>query len=161
MGQLAAGYGAQGQQRGALAQGFGQLAAGRQQLLGSGAQLAGASQNLGGAYSGLAGLAQQLPAQDIALLSQVGSQQQQQAQRTLDLSRQNILQQTYEPYQRVGYMSDILKGQPSVQSTLTQSTDPRGNPLSQALGAGIFGSGGFGTGYLFGGAGNALAGRTQ
>jgi hypothetical protein len=166
MGQLAAGYGAQGQQRGALAQGFGQLAAGRQQLLGSGAQLAGASQNLGGAYSGLAGLAQQLPAQDIALLSQVGSQQQQQAQRTLDLSRQNILQQTYEPYQRVGYMSDILKGQPSVQSTLTQSTDPRGNPLSQALGAGIslagiFGSGGFGTGYLFGNAGNALAGRTQ
>ena len=166
MGQLAAGYGAQGQQRGALAQGFGQLAAGRQQLLGSGAQLAGASQNLGGAYSGLAGLAQQLPAQDIALLSQVGSQQQQQAQRTLDLQRQNILQQTYEPYQRVGYMSDILKGQPSVQSTLTQSTDPRGNPLSQALGAGIslagiFGSGGFGPGYLFGGAGNALAGRTQ
>ena len=63
-------------------------------------------------------------------------------------------------------MGDILKGQPSVQSTLTQSTDPRGNPLSQALGAGIslagiFGQGGFGTGYLFGPAGRTLAGRTS
>jgi len=109
---------------------------------------------LGEGYAGLGGLAQQLPAQDIALLSQIGSQQQQQAQRALDLERQNILQQTYEPYQRIGYMGDILKGQPSIQSTLTQSTDPRGNPLSQALGAGIslagiFGQGGFGTGYLF------------
>ena len=165
-GALAQGYGAQGQQRGALAQGYGQLAAGRQGLAGTGGQLAGAAQNLGGAYSGLAGLAQQHPAQDVALLSQVGSQQQQQAQRTLDLQRQNILQQTYEPYQRIGYFSDILKGQPSIQSTLTQSTDPRGNPLSQALGAGIslagiFGPQGFGSGYLFGQAGNALTGRTS
>jgi len=37
---------------------------------------------------------------------------------------------------------------------LTQSTDPRANPLSQMLGggislAGIFGPQGFGSGYLF------------
>lgn len=151
---LAQGYGTQVGQRGALAQGYGQLAAGQAGMADVGRTLAGARQSLGGAYSGLAGLAQQLPAQDIALLSQVGSQQQQQAQRTLDLSRQNILQQTYEPYQRIGYMGDILKGQPSVQSTLSQSTDPRTNPLSQILGAGIslagiFGPGGFGQGYLF------------
>ena len=106
------------------------------------------------AYGGLGQLAQQLPAQDIALLSQVGSQQQKLAQQALDLERQNILAQTYEPYQRLGWQSDILKGQPSVQSTLTQSTDPRTNPISQALGAGIslagiFGSGGYGSGYLF------------
>ena len=106
------------------------------------------------AYGGLGSLAQQLPMQDVALLSQIGSQQQKQAQTALDLGRQNILQQTYEPYQRIGWQSDILKGQPSVQSTLTQSTDPRTNPLSQMLGAGIslagiFGSGGYGTGYLF------------
>ncbi len=111
-------------------------------------------------YSGLGSLAQQLPAQDVALLSQIGAQQQQQAQRALDLERQNILQQTYEPYQRIGYMSDILKGQPSLQSTLQQSTDPRTNPLSQALGAGIslagiFGPQGFGSGYLFGNPGLA------
>jgi hypothetical protein len=115
------------------------------------------------AYGGLGSLAQQLPAQDIALLSQVGSQQQRQAQQALDLERQNVLQQTYEPYQRIGWQSDILKGQPSVQSTLTQSTDPRTNPLSQALGAGIslagiFGTGGYGTGYLFQPGGAALAG---
>jgi len=155
-------------QRGALAQqqrdqalGYGQLAAGTGALAGQEAAIAGAGQQLGGAYAGLAGLAQQLPAQDIALLTQIGSQQQQQAQRALDLERQNILQQTYEPYQRIGYMGDILKGQPSTQSTLTQSTDPRGNPLSQALGAGIslagiFGPQGFGSGYLFGQAGPQL-----
>jgi hypothetical protein len=158
---LAQGYGQAGAQRGALAQGYGQLAAGQgalatgQQNIAGGMQnLAGGMQNLGGAYSGLAGLAQQLPAQDIALLSQIGGQQQQQAQRALDAERQNILQQTYEPYQRVGWMGDILKGQPSMQSTLTSSSDPRTNPLSQALGAGIslagiFGPGGFGQGYLF------------
>ena len=151
---LAQGYGQQAAQRGALAQGYGQLAAGQAGMADVGRTLAGARQSLGGAYSGLAGLTQQLPAQDIALLSQIGSQQQQQAQRALDMERQNILQQTYEPYQRVGYMSDILKGQPSVHSTLTSSTDPRTNPLSQMLGAGIslagiFGPGGFGQGYLF------------
>lgn len=103
---------------------------------------------------GLGQLVQQLPAQDVALLSQIGAQQQQQAQRALDLSQQNLLKQTYEPYQRIGFMSDILKGQPSTTSTLTQSTDPRTNPLSQALGAGIslagiFGPSGYGSGYLF------------
>ena len=152
---LAAGYGQAAQQQRDQALGYGQLAAGTGALAGQEAAIAGAGQQLGGAYAGLAGLAQQLPAQDIALLSQIGSQQQQQAQRALDLQRQNILQQTYEPYQRIGYMGDILKGQPSTQSTLTQSTDPRGNPLSQALGAGIslagiFGPSGFGSGYLFG-----------
>jgi len=110
--------------------------------------------NLGRMYSGLGGLEQQLGAQDIALLSQIGAQQQQQGQRALDIQRTNDLTQLYEPYQRIGYMSDILKGQPSVQSQLTQSTDPRTNPLSQALGAGIslagiFGPQGFGSGYLF------------
>jgi hypothetical protein len=151
---LAQGYGQQGAQRQALAQGYGQLAAGQGALAAGQQNVAAGQQGLGGAYSGLAGLAQQLPAQDIALLSQIGGQQQQQAQRAYDIERQNLLQQTYEPYQRVGWMGDILKGQPSVQSTLTQSTDPRGNPISQALGAGIslagiFGQGGFGTGYLF------------
>lgn len=163
---LAAGYGQQGQQLRDQATGFGQLAAGTGALAGQEAGIAGAGQTLGGAYAGLAGLQQQLPAQDIALLSQVGSQQQQQAQRALDVERQNILQQTYEPYQRIGYLSDILKGQPSTQSTLTTSTDPRGNPLSQALGAGIslagiFGPSGFGSGYLFGPAGSQLAGKVS
>ena len=122
--------------------------------------------NLSQMYGGIGGLAQQLPAQDVALLSQIGAQQQQQAQRALDLERQNILQQTYEPYQRIGYMSDILKGPPSLQSTLQQSTDPRTNPLSQALGAGIslagiFGPQGFGSGYLFGGSGPSLLGAAR
>ena len=125
--------------------------------------LAAQQQNLATAQAGLGGMTQQLSAQDVALLSQVGAQQQQQGQRGLDLARQNQLQQLYEPYQRIGYLSDILKGQPSVQSTLTQSTEPRANPLSQALGAGIslagiFGPGGFGGGYLFNPANQGVAG---
>ena len=124
------------------------------QVAGSYLQGAAGAQNLAGAYGGLGQLAQQLPSQDIALLSQIGSQQQQAAQTVLDVERQNKLQQLYEPYQRIGWMGDILKGQPSTTSTLTQSTDPRANPLSQALGAGIslagiFGPSGFGSGYLF------------
>ena len=114
----------------------------------------GGAQNLSGAYGGLGSLAQQLPAQDVALLSQIGAQQQQQAQQALDIYRQNQMSQLYEPYQRVGWMGDILKGQPSTTSTLTSSTDPRANPLSQMLGggislAGIFGPQGYGSGYLF------------
>jgi len=120
-------------------------------------------QNLGQGMANLAGITQQLPAADIALLSQIGSQQQKQGQTALDLERQNQLAQLYEPYQRLGYLGDVLKGQPSSTSTLTQSTDPRTNPLSQALGAGIslagiFGNQGFGSGYLFGG-GNNLVGK--
>jgi hypothetical protein len=122
--------------------------------------LAGQQQNLATAQAGLGGLTQQLGAQDVALLSQVGSQQQAQGQRRLDLERQNQLQQLYEPYQRIGFLGDILKGQPSATSTLTQSTEPRANPLSQILGAGIslagiFGPGGFGQGYLFNQPGSA------
>ena len=111
-------------------------------------------QSVMGNQANLAGITQQLPAADIALLSQIGAQQQKQGQTALDLERQNQLAQLYEPYQRLGYLGDILKGQPSSASTLTQSTDPRTNPLSQALGAGIslagiFGNQGFGSGYLF------------
>ena len=120
-------------------------------------------QSVMGNQANLAGITQQLPAADIALLSQIGAQQQKQGQTALDLGRQNQLAQLYEPYQRLGYLGDILKGQPSSTSTLTQSTDPRTNPLSQALGAGIslagiFGNQGFGSGYLFGGGSN-LAGK--
>jgi hypothetical protein len=146
--------GAAEREAGRLGQLPGQLTGIEQLQYGLPLGVAGQQQQLSQLYGGLGGLAQQLPAQDVALLSQIGSQQQQQAQRALDLEQQNILKQTYEPYQRIGYMGDILKGQPSVQSTLSQSTDPRANPLSQMLGAGIslagiFGSGGFGKGYLF------------
>lgn len=126
--------------------------------------LAQSQTGLSSAFGGLGQLAQQLPAQDIALLSQIGSQQQKQGQTALDLGRTNQMAQLYEPYQRLGFMSDILKGQPSTASTLTQSTDPRTNPLSQALGAGIslagiFGPTGFGSGYLFGQGGSGLANK--
>ena len=105
---------------------------------------------------------QQQTRQQTQQQSQQQQSQQQQAQQALDIYRQNQMGQLYEPYQRVGWMGDILKGQPSTTSTLTSSTDPRANPLSQLLGggsslAGIFGPQGFGSGYLF--KNPSLAGR--
>ncbi len=121
----------------------------------AGGQLAG----LAGQRAGLGQLAQGLGQGDVQMLSQLGGLQQQQAQRYLDLSQQNQLQQLYEPYQRAGFLGDILRGTPSVQSTIQTQTAPSPSFLSQALGAGItaagiFGPGGggpmgLGGGYLF------------
>jgi len=47
--------------------------------------------------------------------------------------------QIYEPYQRVGFVSDIFQGSPTSASSLTMSTAPGTNPLAQAVGAGITG----------------------
>ena len=86
----------------------------------------------------LAGIGQGLVGEQTQLLSQLGSVQQTQAQRELDALRQSQLQQSYEPFQRVGFMGDIFK--PSIgsaQSTLGVVTAPSPSPLSQAIGVGV------------------------
>ena len=52
---------------------------------------------------------QQAGTQDINTLLGLGALGQQQAQSTLDVARQNALAQMYEPYQRVGFLSDIYQ----------------------------------------------------
>ena len=92
-------------------------------------------------YSNMAGQTQQMGQQDVASLMGAGSVMQQNTQQGLDSNYQAYLQNRQDPYQRFGFMSDIFRGVPSGQMTTTMGTAPVTNPLSQALGAGIFGAG--------------------
>jgi len=91
---------------------------------------------LGVRQAGLGELAQQTGQQDVNVLSQLGGQQQAVQQQILDAARQTELQRQGEPFQRFGFLSDILRGVPSSQSTFTTSTAPSPSPLSTLLGAG-------------------------
>jgi hypothetical protein len=66
-----------------------------------------------------------------------GSVQQQQQQQQSDANYQAYLQNMQNPYQRLGYMSDVFTGTPTGQMSMTMGTSPVSNPLSQALGAGL------------------------
>ena len=87
--------------------------------------------------AGLGGQQQQQQQGDIASLMSAGSVQQQQAQQQLDASYRANLQQLYEPYQRLGFTSDIYQGMPTSAMATSMGTAPGTNPLAQAVGAGI------------------------
>jgi len=86
---------------------------------------------------------QQAGTQDINTLLGLGALGQQQAQSTLDVARQNALSQMYEPYQRVGFLSDIYAGAPTTQQTIQTSTAPAAtsslSPLRTIAGYGVAG----------------------
>ena len=60
----------------------------------------------------------------------------------LEAHRQQQLMAQREPYTRLGFASDILRGVPSGQISYTQQ--PQTNPYAQALGLGIAGLGAMG-----------------
>jgi hypothetical protein len=74
---------------------------------------------------------------DIQSMIQAGGIQQQLAQQALDAARQSQLQQAYEPYQRTEFLKGIMTNLPTTQSSITATTAPGSNPLSQAAGAGL------------------------
>jgi hypothetical protein len=120
---------ARAQQVGNLALGAGNLAqAGAAGLAGVGQQTA----NLGQQMSGLA-------QGDTSFLYNIGEKQQAYQQKVNDAARQTALQQQYEPYQRVSFLSDIYKGAPSSQQTLSQTAAPSPSLISQVGGLGIAG----------------------
>ena len=82
---------------------------------------------------------QQQALQDIETQFNLGKQQQGQQQAELEAKRQSDLSQLYEPYQRYGFLSDIYKGAPTTQQTLTSATAPNVSPAQQYLGLGIAG----------------------
>jgi hypothetical protein len=82
---------------------------------------------------------QQQALQDIETQFNLGKQQQGQQQAEIEAKRQSDLAQLYEPYQRYGFLSDIYKGAPTSQQTLTSSTAPNVSPAQQYLGLGIAG----------------------
>ena len=112
-----------------LAQAYGQAQGMAQQVYGGGAQQ----------QMAMGQGAQQMAMGDISNLMQSGAQQQQLAQTGLDAQYRQQLQQMYEPYQRLGFVSDIFQGAPTSASSLAMATTPQANPLAQAVGAGITG----------------------
>tara|TARA_R100001126_G_scaffold67251_2_gene38553 strand:- start:4 stop:909 length:906 start_codon:yes stop_codon:yes gene_type:complete len=132
------------------AQNLAQQAA-RQQL--AQAQLAG---QLGVSQAGLGQLGQQMGVQDINTLLGIGSLQQQQGQRELDVARANTLAEQALPFQQIGFMSDIFRGVPALQQTFSRTTTPPPSTSSQLFGLAQAGLGAYGLmnqgrGFPFGG----------
>jgi len=96
---------------------------------------------LGQTSAGLGQLGQQMQMADVDALAKLGAQQQVLDQAAFDAQQQYDTQQVYQPYQKLGFYSDILQGAPSTSSTITQSTAPRPSMLNQVVGAGIGGLG--------------------
>jgi hypothetical protein len=105
------------------------------------AQLTG---QLGTAQAGLGQLGQQMGVQDINTLLGIGGLQQQQTQKEFDVARANDLAQQALPYQQVGFMSDIFRGVPALQSTYQTTSRPGPSMGSQLMGLGIAGLGAVG-----------------
>ena len=99
---------------------------------------------LGSAAGGLASLGASIPSlkqQELGFLFDMGARQQAQQQAGLDTLYQNRLRQQMEPYQRLGFLSDIFQGAPSSQMQFTTGTAPGSglSPFQQYLGYGIGG----------------------
>lgn len=97
----------------------------------TGAQL---FQGLGQAQAGLGTLAQTSQNQDIKTLLGVGGLEQQQQQSEYDVQREAGIEQMMEPFQRFGYMSDILRGVPTTQSQMLTGSAPQQNTIGDVVG---------------------------
>jgi len=87
--------------------------------------------------AGLGGQQQQQTQADIASKMSAGSVEQQRLQQIEDAKYRANLQNLYEPYQRLGFTSDIYQGMPTSAMATSMGTAPGTNPLAQGLGAGI------------------------
>lgn len=137
-------YGQQSQLRNQYAQGIAGLAG---QEFGIGQQLAQGIGQLGAQQGALAGQignlgaqSQALGQQDVNFLYNLGAQQQRQTQAQLDAERQNIMQRNMQPYQQLGFLSDIYKGAPSSQMAVSQQSQAAASPFQQIAGLGIAGA---------------------
>ena len=99
---------------------------------------------LGTQTAALGQFGQQMGVQDINTLLGIGGLQQGQAQKQLDIDKQNLLATQALPFQKIGFLSDIFKGVPSLQQTATTTSMPRPSTSSQLLGLGIAGLGAVG-----------------
>lgn len=111
------------------------------QQFGIGSQMAAGIGSLGsqlgalGLQQGQLGEAtQRLGQQDVSFLYGLGQQQQGQRQREIDALRATQLQQAYQPFQQLAFLSDIYKGAPSTQMALTTQAAPTPSPFQQIAG---------------------------
>ncbi len=106
----------------------------KSQALGSlGAQMGG----LGTQYGALGQATQQLGAADTGLLAGLGGLERQVAQSQLDAMRQTQVQEAMQPFQRLGFVSDIYRGAPTTQMALTAESAPTASPMQSAMGLGV------------------------
>jgi len=142
-GQQAGLLGQQAQLQSGIAQGLGSLGAQQAQTaLAQGQGLGQIGMGLGSMgmnQAQIGALGQQLAQGDLNTYMSLGALQQQAAQNQLDAFRATETQKAMMPYQQIGFMSDIYKGAPTSQATLTGMTAPSTNPLLQAAGLGISG----------------------
>ena len=96
---------------------------------------------LGQTSAGLGQLGQQMQMTDVDALAKLGAQQQVLDQGAADQEQQYNLQQVYQPYQKLGFYSDILQGAPSTSMSVSKNTAPSASMLNQVVGAGIGGLG--------------------
>ena len=143
--QLAGGQalGQAGMQFANLGQGIGGLTAqqagidlSKAQALGS---LGGQMGGLGVQYGAMGEATQQLGAADVGLLGNVGLLERQNEQAQMDAIRATQMQEVMDPYQRLGFVSDIYRGAPTTQMSMTSQTAPSASPLQTAVGLGIAG----------------------
>ena len=141
LGQLGLQYGQLSQadvnQMMGIGQGLGSIAG---QYAGLGAQ----SANLGLQQAGLGELAQKQGVTDIQTLASLGAMQRGQQQAELDAVRKTNVERLAHPYQQLSYLSDIYRGTPSSQSTVTTASGSQPSTAQQVLGLGIAGLGAVG-----------------
>ena len=101
--------------------------------------LAGQQANMGAQVAGLGQQAQGLGQQDVNFLYNLGAMQQKQSQAEFDASRQNVISQNMQPYQQLGFLSDIYRGAPSSQMAVTTQSQATPSPFQQVAGLGIAG----------------------
>jgi len=132
------GYNQAQQQQLARAHAAGQAGMAGAQLMQSGAaqygQLGQGIGSLGMNQAKLGEAFQGLNLNDINTLSSFGGQEQGQQQAVLDAQRQTQYQNTMQPYQQLGFYSDIFQGMPTSQSTFTSQQQPSASPVSQFAG---------------------------
>jgi hypothetical protein len=109
-----------------LAQGYGQMGTQQGNLATQGVAMGQSAQNLGQG--------------DTNFLYNMGTQQQKQYQTELDAARQNTLNRNMQPYQQMGFVSDIYKGAPSSQMAVNTQSTAAPSPFQQAAGLGIAGT---------------------
>ena len=105
---------------------------------------------LGTQTAALGQLGQQMGVQDVNTLLGIGGLQQGQAQKEFDVARANELAQQALPFQRIGFLSDIFRGVPALQQTVSRTTTPPPSRSSQLFGLGIAGLGAIGSAGGFG-----------
>tara|TARA_R110000737_G_scaffold155141_1_gene184067 strand:+ start:568 stop:1632 length:1065 start_codon:yes stop_codon:yes gene_type:complete len=101
-----------------------------QGIAGLGSQLG----NIGVQQAALGAQEQQLGQNDVNFLYNMGSAGQRQSQAELDALRASQTQTALQPQQQLAFLSDIYKGAPSSQMSVTQQQQPTPSPFQQIAG---------------------------